>query len=197
MRTLAVVTSISFLATLAACGTRLVVTNTNTPPRAMTPRSPESVQVFSTSPPPAPYVEVALIEARQQSEYSVDRENVVIDKLRKKAGEMGCDGLVMTGSADSVVGSSDDKSGYVRTLKGYKATCIVFTGEAPASKDAAPTGPRCIPNETRACIGPGGCSGGQACSADGASFTLCECAVTPGPAPSALPPATSASAKPL
>ena len=40
----------------------------------------------------------------------------------------------------------------------------------PASKLAA-----CVPGATQACIGPAGCSGGQACSADGTRFEPCNC----------------------
>jgi hypothetical protein len=33
----------------------------------------------------------------------------------------------------------------------------------------------CVPGATQACIGPGGCSGGQACAADGSRFEPCDC----------------------
>ncbi len=33
----------------------------------------------------------------------------------------------------------------------------------------------CRPGETQRCIGPGACSGGQACAADGSSFGPCDC----------------------
>ena len=35
-------------------------------------------------------------------------------------------------------------------------------------------GKSCLINETRACLGPGGCSGVQSC-VDGASYTVCQC----------------------
>jgi len=34
----------------------------------------------------------------------------------------------------------------------------------------------CVPGESVACIGAGGCSGGQACLPDGSGFSACECA---------------------
>jgi hypothetical protein len=33
----------------------------------------------------------------------------------------------------------------------------------------------CRPGETQLCVGPGACSGGQACTADGTSYGPCDC----------------------
>lgn len=33
----------------------------------------------------------------------------------------------------------------------------------------------CVPGATQACVGPGGCSGGQSCAADGSRFEPCDC----------------------
>jgi hypothetical protein len=33
----------------------------------------------------------------------------------------------------------------------------------------------CVPGATQACVGPGGCSGGQACAADGSRYEPCDC----------------------
>ena len=45
---------------------------------------------------------------------------------------------------------------------------------APPSA-SAPRPTSCVPGATQACVGPGGCSGGQACRADGAGFGSCDC----------------------
>lgn len=42
---------------------------------------------------------------------------------------------------------------------------------APAPKPA----PLCVPGSTQACIGPAGCSGGQACLPDGSGYETCNC----------------------
>jgi hypothetical protein len=177
---------------LAGCGTRITYTEVASPPRPMSPKSADEVQVFSTAPPDRPYVEVGLIEAQQASEYSLDNESSVIAKLRAAAAERGCDAIMLTGQADSIVGSSSvsrgSGSGSVGTLEGYSATCLVWQSEdatveavdvqaAEAAPEAAgpATPPRCVPGESRACVGPGGCSGGQVCASDGASFELCDC----------------------
>lgn len=40
---------------------------------------------------------------------------------------------------------------------------------------------RCFPGATQACIGPGGCRGGQTCAEDGLSFGVCRCISEPPP----------------
>jgi hypothetical protein len=114
----------------AACGTSIQFAPTNSPPGPMNPRPAETVQVFTSGIPKRPFVEVGVLQARQQSEWSLDGMTAIIPKLRKKAGKIGCDAVVITGSASSVVGHSADGTGHVATLEGYRAACIVFTGEA-------------------------------------------------------------------
>jgi len=43
--------------------------------------------------------------------------------------------------------------------------------------DRADPAPRqaCVPGSTQACVGPGACQGGQACSPDGSTWQLCDC----------------------
>jgi hypothetical protein len=57
-----------------------------------------------------------------------------------------------------------------------------------ASTSAAePVLPRvCVPGVTQACLGPGACSGAQACLADGSGFGVCDCG--PAPSPTASSP---------
>jgi hypothetical protein len=44
----------------------------------------------------------------------------------------------------------------------------------------------CIPGQSIACVGSGGCAGGQACNADGTAYLACDCGLGPdaGPSPS-------------
>jgi hypothetical protein len=46
---------------------------------------------------------------------------------------------------------------------------------APPASAVAPRAASCVPGATQACVGPAGCSGGQACRADGAGFGPCDC----------------------
>ncbi len=54
-----------------------------------------------------------------------------------------------------------------------------------ASKPSA----ACSPGQTRECVGPGACKGGQACTGDGKGFGSCDC----GPVAPLVPPTTDAS----
>jgi hypothetical protein len=116
---------------MAGCGTRVDYTPLRGPTACMTPRSPSQVEVFLTQKPPRPYVEVGLLEARQESEMSLDGQSAIIEELRQEAAEIGCDGLIVTGDADQVTGHADKNGGYVTELKGYRAVCIVWA--APSS----------------------------------------------------------------
>jgi hypothetical protein len=52
---------------------------------------------------------------------------------------------------------------------------------APASRAPAaappqpPPAPACVRGSTQHCVGPAGCSGGQACLADGSGWSPCDC----------------------
>lgn len=62
---------------------------------------------------------------------------------------------------------------------------------APSPKPAPAAG--CTAGETRTCVGPGACKGGQACLADGKGFGPCDCGPAV-PAPAAPPPVEAAPA---
>lgn len=58
---------------------------------------------------------------------------------------------------------------------------------------ASPVAPKaeplaCVPGSTQACIGPGGCKGGQACASDGSRYETCDCSGQPtSSAPAEVP----------
>lgn len=81
------------------------------------------MEVFTAGKPSRPFVEVAFLLAQQESTWSSDDQSALLQKLRARAGELGCDGLVVTGQNNAVVGGGDSP---VTTLKGFQATCIVF-----------------------------------------------------------------------
>jgi hypothetical protein len=114
------------LALVAACGTTTSFTPTNTPPRPMSARAPETVEVFTSGQPDRPYVEVGMLEAQQSSEFSSDNMSEIVSALRTEAAKKGCDGLIVTGSNDAVTGNVTDGDGYTTTLKGYRGACIMF-----------------------------------------------------------------------
>ena len=113
---------LAVLLSVAACGTTIDYMPINAPPRAMAPRAPESVEIFTDARPEKPFVDVGILEAQQQSSASQDNAATVLQKLRQAAADRGCDAVVLDGSNDKVVG---DRTG-TTTLKGYRATCIVY-----------------------------------------------------------------------
>jgi hypothetical protein len=59
--------------------------------------------------------------------------------------------------------------------------------KAPLGNDAATAPLGCMPGAAVACVGAGGCRGGQVCAPDGSKLGPCDC----GPAEPASPPQTS------
>src|SRR5688572_13358783 len=128
---------------VGGCGVAINVHPLNTPPRPTQSRHPGQVEVFTIGRPSYAYVETAMLEARQESMFSYASENEVFAVLRARASEIGCDGLMLLGSADAVEGyvhSTTNPSGDIsrvhgssRTLHGYRATCIVRSAASPAA----------------------------------------------------------------
>ncbi|WP_437996298.1 hypothetical protein WMF26_35105 [Sorangium sp. So ce185] len=93
-------------------------------PRAVQPRPTEDVEVF-LSRPERPFHEVGMIEV-QQSALSSAGANALVNELRRVAGQQGCEGVLLSGANDGVLGHGYRAPGSVRTLKGYRGTCLVF-----------------------------------------------------------------------
>lgn len=174
---------------LVGCGTALNYIPTSEPPRPLYERSADKVEIFMTKAPSRPFVEIGMIES-QQEEASLDNEQQVVAKMRQFAGKRGCDALVIFSSNDATVTSGGPNYTSSNTLKGYRGSCLVYTGPEPATaaapatataaaapSEAPPTAATgtCMPNSTQLCYGPGGCRGGQRCTEDGRSYTLCDC----------------------
>lgn len=111
---------------LCACGTNIEYIELNSPSKPLVQKPGSAVEVFSTAKPPKPYVEIATLESKQQSSLSLDRGQGIIDKMRDEAGRRGCDGLILLGSNDETIISANRHSISSSTLKGYRATCIVY-----------------------------------------------------------------------
>jgi hypothetical protein len=65
-----------------------------------------------------------------------------------------------------------------------EAVATQASAMAPGSASAAPPvltaapKPVCVPGESKACVGPGGCAGGQSCADDGQRYLPCDCGST-------------------
>lgn len=115
----------------------------NAPPRAMGPRDPATVEVFVERRPERPVVEVGQFEIEQNSPASGGMSTMV-EKLRTRAGELGCDGLIL-GEATERIQSLTSQSvapptgggvaitagtGQVNTVRGRRAVCFVYKDSA-------------------------------------------------------------------
>jgi hypothetical protein len=113
----------------AGCGTQVQYLATNPPPHAMTPLAAESVHVYTAGAPDRAFYEVGILTARQSSDFSADEMPQIIQEMRRVAGEQGCEGIIITESADQVVPTGDTNNPGVTTLEGYRAACIVYAEE--------------------------------------------------------------------
>lgn len=64
--------------------------------------------------------------------------------------------------------------------KGIVAFALVVGLIATAAACGSSQASKCTPGVAVACVGPGGCAGGQICNSDGASFGSCDCAGSRG-----------------
>ena len=120
--------------TSGACApSSLETTPLNAPPRALAARPPSSVEVFSSTPPARPHVDVALLTATQ-SNLDGDTSSAV-QKLLERAAQLGCDALYIS-SATARAGNPDvfDPGSH-----GLLGTCIAYTGPAPVPAPVANT----------------------------------------------------------
>jgi hypothetical protein len=121
----------------------------NPAPHAMQPRPPYTVEMFSSGPPQRPYIDVAYLEAEQDSAYSFDGTSDFIAQLRERAARMGCDGVVLggvTNAPDAVASVTADVNA---SRKGLTATCVMYLPETVAATPppaAAPPPPAAAPS---------------------------------------------------
>lgn len=118
------------MAIFSGCGTVLKVTKLNMPPKQISPRAIESVEVFTSSRPNVPYTEVSLISSQQASEFSTDNTPEIIHKMRLEAANQGCDALIIAMPNDrvsgTILGALGGGYGEVNTVKGFHGTCVVY-----------------------------------------------------------------------
>jgi hypothetical protein len=110
-----------FLLASSGCGVMLSTTTINPAPRATTARDPASVEVYTAGPPARQRVDVSMTWA-QLGGPSTNPFGDMLGELRKQAGALGCDALIVQrNSAETMV-----------------ATCAMYTDGAPSPPTAAP-----------------------------------------------------------
>ncbi len=72
------------------------------------------------------------------------------------------------------VGRPRDRSRLVQVLSRVTCVALAFAWSCGGDDSSGSEPKSCQPNDTRTCVGPGACSGGQACGADG-KWKACQC----------------------
>jgi hypothetical protein len=120
----------------AGCGTSVTATALNGGPD-LVPRPTRRVQVFASGPPHRPYRDVALLEVEQTHSLNEQGTALMIERLRERAAQLGCDGVVFGGFTER--DGAQPGSGWDLIDPGattLRATCIVFR-DAPMVRTAA------------------------------------------------------------
>jgi hypothetical protein len=108
--------------------------------------------------------------------YTVQEARDVLDKFGPENGQS----QVVVEKSDATIhcGKSTPQAP-IRLERETELAAPPAVAPAPAAAPPAPPAPAaaraCVPGSTQACIGPAGCSGGQACAADGTRFEPCNC----------------------
>lgn len=114
------------VAAFAGCGAAGVQhAQLHRPPHALSPKSPEQVEIFPHKNPSAPYIEVFRLELADDHNHA---RGEVLRQMRAKAGELGCDGLVLDGEDFD---EPSEAPHLVTSASRRRAICIVYTGEKP------------------------------------------------------------------
>jgi hypothetical protein len=117
----------------AGCISSVETTHLNTPPHPMLARPARSVEIYSSSPPTRPHVDVALLRA-DRANYSTDTPRMV-QSLAERAGQLGCDALFISGAAHRPSSSKDlyflDPGSNI-----LFGTCIAYLPQAQAGHAA-------------------------------------------------------------
>lgn len=104
------------------------------------------------------------------------------DVRERLGGDTGQSQVVIQKSDATIYCGDHASKEPIRLVREPEAASSPSTAKAPAP----PAAPRvCVPGATQACVGPAGCSGGQACSADGTRYGDCNCGSAAAPSSAA------------
>jgi hypothetical protein len=160
MRSLPLASAIVALA-FFACGTSVSETYISDPPATMVPRAHRSVSIYASGPPARPHMDVAILQVVQDHGLNEQGLHIMLDRLRARAAQMGCDGVVVGGIRERD-GFPPGDAFYLldpgaTTLHG---TCIVFTDKPskPATAPEPPLAPAsAVTGSSRAAAGESRC----------------------------------------
>ena len=119
---------------VTGCGTWVTDTQINPAPRPLFARGYEAVEVFSSAPPARAHVDVALLKVDQVNAIDDHLGELMIQRLRERAGAMGCDAVFIGATQERA--PADLLTSGSRTMT---ATCIVYS--QPGERGAGPPSP--------------------------------------------------------
>jgi|GEM_PF-3698277 len=141
-----------------ACGTSVTETYINGPPGTLAPRDRHSVRLYTSGPPEEPHADVAILQVEQAHGLNEQGLDIMLDRLRTRAAQIGCDGVV--------VGGIRERDGFPAGTTFYlldpgattlHGTCIVFRGEPRATKPPQPPLAPPAPETPQSRPSPGEC----------------------------------------
>jgi hypothetical protein len=125
------------------CGTVVQATPINPAPRPLVPRAAHSVQIFLNSPPPEPHVDIALLEVRQDEGFNRMGTDYMIQRLREKAGELGCDAVLIKTRGERAGVEIDSPFDLADPdPQSLLASCIVYAAPGTLESPAVAAGKR-------------------------------------------------------
>jgi hypothetical protein len=115
---------------LGACGGYATnITWTAPSPRPLSPRSPESVEVFAGTMPARPHASIGIIEVQENSGSYAPRTRALLAELKRAAGEQGCDAISLGGLVNRGVGPDVIFNDFAADRQGAMAICLVYTDD--------------------------------------------------------------------
>jgi hypothetical protein len=111
-------------AALAGCtATTVNYSPINPAPRALAPRPAGTVEMFSSTPPDRPHVDVGIITVEEGDVEEESPQMILLGLLRENAARQGCDGLVVAPPSSKAV---SDVLAYAHSRRVYSGTCVVY-----------------------------------------------------------------------
>ncbi len=92
--------------------------------------------------------------------------------VRAEIDTLGGGPVTSTATGTATTGTGDTTTSTGPTSTATTGAGGTTTGAGPGAGGASSV---CAPGETQVCVGPGSCSGGQSCLADGTGWSTCEC----------------------
>jgi hypothetical protein len=132
--------ALALATSLAACGGPTTsIIGTNAPPRPLTQRALHEVEVFTAGVPQRPFVEIAVIQARNSGAYGPAALPGLIGDMRREAALAGCDALLVYGDTNPVATAAPRRQNPVTS--GLWGACVVYGFAVPVAPVPAPTAP--------------------------------------------------------